>query len=194
MRARTPARFELRRHSAILRAMTRDESFRAAVEMHDRVAAAFADTASEVPASAWMHPRPGSEWSPAHVAAHLIAAYDVILRELRGGKGMRVRTGFFLRTIIRWTVMPRIIRTGIFPKGAKAPRETRPGDTLYPRDEAIALFRARSGEFAEAVRNAPPAKRLTHAYFGLGTVEEGVRICARHIEHHAGQMRELVGR
>ena len=184
--------FEHHPYFGILRAMTRDESFRAAVEMHDRVAAGFADIASEVPASKWMDPRPGSEWSPAHVAAHLIAAYDVILRELRGGEGMRIRTGFLLRTAIRWTVMPRIIRKGIFPKGAKAPRETRPGDTLYPRDEAIALFRARSVEFAEAVRSAPPSKRLTHAYFGLGTVEEGVRICTRHIEHHAAQLRELV--
>jgi hypothetical protein len=174
--------------------MSREESFRAAVEMHDRVAASFADIASDVPVSAWMDPRPGSEWSPAHVAAHLIAAYDVILRELRGGEGMRVRTGFLLRTVIRWTVMPRIIRKGIFPKGSRAPRETRPGDSLYARDEAIALFRARAKELEEAALNAPPSQRLTHAYFGVGTVEEGVRICARHIEHHSAQLRELAAR
>lgn len=171
--------------------MNREESLRAAVGLHTAAAAVFADSAAAIPSAAWMQPRPGSEWSPAHVAAHLIAAYDVVLRELRGGAGMRVRTGFFLRTVIRWTVMPRIIRSGIFPKGARAPRETRPGDSLYARDEAIALFRARAKELEEAALNAPPTQRLTHAYFGLGSVEEGVRICTRHIEHHSAQLREL---
>lgn len=143
--------------------------------------------AEGVPETEWSAPMRDGTWSPAEVLAHLLSTYDTLLRELAGGPGMAIRTRRLQRWLLRLTILPRILTGGAFPKGAIAPRETRPGSVL-DRAEGIALFRRRAAELDRAARSANPDQRLTHAYFGAATVSNGVLLCARHIQHHAAQL------
>jgi hypothetical protein len=164
-----------------------NDALKKALELHAANAEAFAASAAAVPPERWQVPLNDGKWSPAEVAAHLIAAYDVLLRELRGGAGMEIRTSAWQRFILRFTIVPRV-RKGFFPPGARAPRETRPSGPLPPRGEGVALFRVRARELDDAARSAPPGQRLTHAYFGVSSLAEGIVVCARHIEHHRRQL------
>jgi len=162
-----------------------------AVDHHASVAAAFAAAAEELEPAAWHRPRAEGKWSPAQITDHLTRPYDVLLRELGGGQGMRIRTRLGQRLVLRLTLMPRLLRGARFPKGVTAPREIRPTDTPADQRDGIALFRQRAAEFEAAARRAyelSPRARLTHAYFGASSVADGVLFCARHIEHHRAQL------
>lgn len=158
-----------------------------ALRIHGSAASAFAAAAEAVEPAAWDRPLSEGKWSPAQITDHLIQTYDVILREIAGGKGMKVRTRLWMRLLLRLTFMPRILRGGWFPARAPAPPEIRPGKTLPSQQDGVALFRQRAQEFDVAVQGKPEA-RLTHAYFGALEPADGVLFCARHIEHHSRQI------
>lgn len=158
-----------------------------ALRVHDSAALAFAAAAAAVEPEAWDRPVAEGKWSPAQITDHLIQTYDVVLREVAGGGGMKVRTSFLIRLFLRLTYKPRILRGGWFPAGAPAPREIRPGKTSPSQQDGVALFRQRAKELDAAVQGRPEA-RVTHAFFGALAPAEGVLFCARHIEHHARQL------
>lgn len=158
-----------------------------ALRIHGSAASAFAAAAEAVEPEAWDRPVAEGKWSPAQITDHLIQTYDVILREVGGGGGMKVRTSFLIRLFLSLTYKPRILRGGWFPARAPAPREIRPSKTPRGQQEGVALFRQRAEEYETAVQSKPEA-RLTHAYFGALAPAEGVLFCARHIEHHARQL------
>ncbi len=158
-----------------------------ALRLHGSAASAFAAAAEAVEPEAWDRPRAEGKWSPAQITDHLIRTYDVILREIGGGGGMKVRTRLWMRLFLRLTYMPRILRGGWFPAGAPAPPEIRPGKTPRGQQDGVALFRQRAKEYETAVQGKPEA-RLTHAYFGALAPADGVLFCARHIEHHLNQI------
>lgn len=163
------------------------ESPAASLALHGSAVDALVAKAEGVPEAEWFVPTSEGKWSPAEVLAHLVSTYDTLLRELAGGPGMAIRTKLWQRWLLRLTVVPRLLAGGAFPKGAVAPRETRPGGVLN-REESITLFRRRAAELDEAVRNANDGQRITHAYFGSATVAHGVLLCTRHIQHHATQL------
>lgn len=157
---------------------------------HRSVSSAFAAAAEAVAPDAWHLPLSEGKWTPSQITAHLIQTYDVLLRELEGGPGMRVRVRFLRRMLLRLTVMPRLLRGGRFPDRIPAPPEIRPVNTP-DQQEGIALFRQRASEFeatAERVRRQNPRAQVTHAYFGSASIANGVLFCARHIEHHRAQI------
>ena len=159
-----------------------------ALRVHGSAVAAFASAAEAVEPESWYLPRAEGKWSPAQIADHLIRSYDVLLREIRGGAGMRIRTRAWMRILLRHTYMRRILRGGWFPAGVPAPSEIRPAKEELPgQASAVALFRQRAEEFERTVREQPPV-RMTHPYFGVLGAEDGVLLCARHIEHHRGQL------
>jgi hypothetical protein len=158
-----------------------------ALRAHGTAASAFAAEAEAVEPESWDRPWAEGKWSPAEITDHLICAYDVLLREIGGGGGMKVRTRLWLRLILRLTYMPRILRGGWFPARAPAPREIRPSKTPRGQQDGVALFRQRAKDFETAVRDKPEA-RVTHAYFGTLAPADGVLFCARHIEHHRNQL------
>jgi DinB superfamily len=161
-----------------------------ALALHRSASAAFADAAKAVAPGAWHLPRAEGKWSPAQITDHLIQTYDVLLRELQGGSGMRVRTRFLQRMFLRLTLMPRLMRGARFPERVPAPPEIRPTGAPGQQD-GIALFRRRAAELeatAQQVLAQVPRARLTHAYFGPSSVANGVLFCARHIEHHRAQI------
>src|SRR5688572_20474893 len=92
-----------------------------ALRIHGSAASAFAATAEAVEPEAWDRPLAEGKWSPAQITDHLIRTYDVILREIGGGGGMKVRTRLWMRLFLRLTYMPRILRGGRFPARAPAP-------------------------------------------------------------------------
>lgn len=162
-----------------------------ALELHRSLSSAFLATADAVPPTRWDLPIAPGKWTPAEIAAHLVATYEVVLRELRGGEGMLVvlsRSKQFLAMLFAgW----RIIWFGTFPKVARAPRETRPAAGL-PKEEALARFRTLADEFTAAAVAAPAGASITHAYFGVGPASRGIIIVARHIEHHRRQLEARV--
>ena len=155
--------------------------------LHDGAANAFAAAAERVPADRWLAPRAEAKWSPAEVVEHLNLVYDVALRELAGGTGMALRTKFWQRVVLRFTILRKILRGDGFPAGAPAPRETRPALSTTDQGELIARFRERAARFA-AVAAADRDQRITHAYFGASKVPKSVLLVARHIEHHTTQV------
>jgi uncharacterized damage-inducible protein DinB len=167
------------------------DRFSQALAFHRSVAVAFAAAAEEVAPEAWHRPRAEGKWSPAQITDHLIQTYDVVVRELDGGEGMRIRTPFLARMLLRMTVMPRLLRGGRFPERAPAPPELRPSKTPAGQPDAVALFRQRAAEFeaaAERARTNNPRAGITHAYFGRASLPKSVVFCARHIDHHRAQI------
>jgi uncharacterized damage-inducible protein DinB len=160
-------------------------------ELHLRVARDAAAAAQRIPPDKWMRPRADGKWSPAEVVEHVNLAYDAFLQELAGGAPMKVKTKAWQRVLLRFTMVPKILRGGGFPKGARAPRETRPESPNPDQAAAVASFTKRAAEFEKAVaraRDSGKRVRLTHAYFGAMTLEHSVVLLARHLEHHARQL------
>lgn len=158
-----------------------------ALRLHSESAVDLLRRAGAVPRDQWSRPLAAGKWTPAQVMEHLTLAYDVMLRELSGGPGMRVRTSPWLRLVLRWTVMPRLLRGGPFPK-AHAPRETVPSGAAMDQTAAIEAFRSRAAQFEDAVQTAGRRVKLTHAYFGRMRLTDFVVLCARHIIHHGRQL------
>ena len=159
--------------------------------LHADVTADFAAAAEAIPASRWMTPRAEGKWSPAEIVEHITLAYETLLRELDGGPGMQVRTKWWQRVLLRFTLVPKLMRGGAFPKGARAPRETRPVVTDPDQGAAIARFKdrvARFGVSATFAMNTRPGARLTHPYFGQSKIPNAVLLSARHVQHHRAQL------
>lgn len=158
-----------------------------ALELHSSFSSAFLATAGAVPEARWDLPIASGKWTPAEIAAHLVASYEVVLRELRGGEGMVVVLPRWKQHLAMLLAGWKIVWFGTFPKAARAPRETRPAAGL-PKEEALARFRTLADQFTAAAVAAPAGASITHAYFGAWSVTRGSIVVARHIEHHRRQL------
>ncbi len=160
-------------------------------QLHADAAERLAVTAEKVDPQQWLVPRATGKWTPAQVVDHLSRVYDVVMSEIEGGAGMKLRLTFLQRSFLRVMYLGRILKGRGFPKGAPAPYELRPGTIASDQRTAIAEFRSRAGQFAASAAKAHDSGRrvrVTHAYFGTASVENGVLLCARHIEHHEKQL------
>ncbi len=159
--------------------------------IHAEAAADLAAAAERVPAEKWLLPRGQGKWSAAEVVEHLNMAYDVLLGELDGGKGMQIRTKFWQRLYLRVVYLPRLMRGGPFPEGIRAPRELRQPVANPDQSSAIAGFRDRAARMtsnaAKAIAEGRKV-RLTHPYFGRSALVNSVLFCARHVQHHRKQI------
>jgi len=136
----------------------------------------------------WAVPRQPGKWSPSEIAQHLVISYEPALAELDGGAGFALALPWWKRTVLRWTVLPRIL-DGRFPKGAPAPKQARPrGGAASPREAARAL-RENAARFERRLVEAHAAGpvRLTHAYFGRLTAPQILKLLAVHATHHRSQ-------
>jgi hypothetical protein len=161
-----------------------------ALALHRRAVAEYLSTAEGV--VAWDRAPGPDKWSPAQVTAHLNLAFEAILCELGGGPPMALRTRWYHRVILRFTIQRRLLRGGPFPHGARAPRETRP-PTEATADQATSLaeFRRLGDEVNAALAAAGERKdkfRFRHPYFGYMRAADAVYTAARHIDHHRGQI------
>jgi hypothetical protein len=167
-----------------------DPEWRRVVDRHAAAVAGFLDAAAAVDARAWREPLADGKWSPAQLADHLIRTYEVVGGEVRGASGLRVRTGWGLRQVLRATILRSIMRTGRLPRGAKAPSEIAPGPADDLRDDALERLRALADELEAGVvaRRAEKDFRLTHHVFGAFPALAGLEFVAIHTEHHARQL------
>jgi hypothetical protein len=165
-----------------------------AIARHDAAATAFRDTASLIRSDSWFAPLAEGKWSPAQVAEHLSQTYRVVICELRGEKGIRVRSPWFLRQVLRQTVLRSIFRRRKLPKGARAPSEVAPKVVDETKQQAVEKFIQLAREFEAAARTAETVKgrKLTHHIFGEIDVLPGIDFIAIHIEHHHRQIQSVV--
>ncbi len=150
----------------------------------------FSARAAEIPDGAWSKPRAEGKWSPAEEVEHVVLSSEILLNQLRGGPEMRVIARGWRLMIIRWTVLPYILRTGRFPR-ARAPREVRPLGGTAPRAElSERLERAARGITnvlqADAAKGA--RSELRHPYFGPLTIQQILRLSTVHTRHHAARL------
>jgi hypothetical protein len=92
--------------------------------------------------------------------------------------------------VFRHTVLPRILATGHFPTGARAPRETRPSEIVSrPADALTALSREADAFYRELTERAGRGKvSLTHAYFGPMSAHQSLKLVTVHTRHHGRQI------
>lgn len=110
-----------------------------------------------------------------------------MLRELRGGQGVRARLTWWRRALLRSTVMRRMLRGGAFPNGAPAVRELRPAGGPFDRRSTLAALSALSSDFVGEIAARRDA-RLTHPFFGKLAPAAGLRVLAAHNRHHRAQL------
>jgi hypothetical protein len=164
-----------------------------AVALHEAAVTEFAAAARIVArdAARWDAPLAEGKWSPAQITLHLIMAFEAVGRELDGGPAMALRTKRWHRLVLRFTIQRRLLRGGVFPGGARAPREARPPVPTEDAASLIARFEQLASELMARVNTlhaADPRARLTHPYFGALPLHETVYISARHVQHHRGQL------
>jgi len=166
-----------------------------AVALHRTAAARFAAIVEPFDDATWSAPIAAGKWSPALITEHLNRAYQVMLAELEGGPGMQLRTRPWQRVLLRFTIVPRLLRGGWFPAGARAPRETRPPEVAGSHADVVARFNDLAARFEASMtsaRSRNPDARLTHAYFGSTRLANAMLLCARHLEHHERQLAVVV--
>ncbi len=163
-----------------------DEAF----ARHALAARAYVATARTVADAAWTVPLANGKWSPAEVTEHLNRVYDVVLAQLRGGTGLRIRTGALLRFGLRALVLPQIFRRRKLPPLARAPFEVRPREVKDTQEEALARFERLGAEFVREAdeRRTQSGLVLTHHLFGEIDLLPGIDFVSIHVEHHHRQI------
>jgi DinB family protein len=162
---------------------------------HQREIALFLADAERLDDAAWTRkPAPG-KWSPGQIAEHLVLSYAALRRELAGGAGLRLRTRFWRRQLIRWRFLPMILKAGRLPPGAPAVREIRPADE--PRSRAVVTgdLREQAACFEQELGRAREAGggHVTHPFLGRFTALEAIRFVAVHAAHHHRQIPGAAG-
>src|SRR6187402_106329 len=134
---------------------------------HHRAVREFVAAARAVEPSQWEQPLGEGKWTPAQVAEHVRLSYEIFSAQLSGGQGLRVRTSWWMRPLLRWRFLGGILQQGVLPAGARAPREVRPGDGPFDKDAVlVALEEAAAEAEAGLVRRwADPTCVMTHHVF-----------------------------
>lgn len=152
---------------------------------HDSTAQRFAARVRGISPDLWHVPPAPGRWSPAEEALHVALTYELGLAMLTGGAVMRPRVSPARALLLRWLVLPVMLRTHWFPR-AKAPAEVRPGNEARDLSPAAVADRIERGAAALgiATRAADPGRRLIHAYFGSLTPLVALRLLCAHTRHH----------
>ncbi len=121
---------------------------------------------------------------------HLNRTYQVVFGEVRGGKGIRIRSPWLLRQVLRQTILRSILRKRRLPTGARAPSEVAPKEVNGTQKELLDRFSNLSAQFEEEfLKNSTNTdKKLTHHIFGEIDLLRGIDFVAIHIEHHHRQI------
>ncbi|MFL5540850.1 MAG: DinB family protein [Longimicrobiaceae bacterium] len=169
---------------------TPDARWDEAVEEHRAALAAFLDVAERLREDAWNAPWAPGKWTRAQVAEHLALVYEVAIRELTTGQGLRVRVTGVRQRLLRWILMPHILFHRSLPLRVVSPRETRPAEVTAPRGAVLRRLRELAVRWEVELERAMEAGRggLTHPYFGTIQPLKAMRFMAVHIEHHTRQI------
>lgn len=161
---------------------------------HHAAVAEFVAAARGLPADDWARPVVEGKWSPAEIAEHLRLTYETLAGELGGAPGIRPRGSWWSRMVLRFSILPGILRTGRIPGNARAPREIRPGGGPFDQRTTLAALETAAAAFEDRLGARHPAASavLTHHFFGRLSVAEAWRFAAVHTDHHRRQLETRV--
>ena len=162
----------------------------AGLAAHRQSLAAFDAVAKKVPDARWNQPPASDKWSPGQVAEHLRLSYVVIGGQLEGKTGLTTRTPWWIRPLLRFRFLRKILKDGSVPAGAKAPRELRPGAGPYDRHPTLVALGQAAALFEATLtrRWNDPRTAVTHHVFGRLSAAEMLRFATVHLDHHARQL------
>lgn len=166
-----------------------------ALAEHTRVLAAFDAALAAVPASRW-HVAPDERtWSAAALALHVADSYAFGVEAAFGRAAMQRRTPAPVAWFARTVLLPRLLASERFPRGAQAPAEVVPDlaraaalDQPAMRHHLDAVAREAVAALQDAARHRPGI-RITHAYFGPLRPLAALRLLSAHTRHHTEGMR-----
>jgi hypothetical protein len=170
--------------------------WRSALAEHETAVRGFLAACKRVDPDDWQRaPVPG-KWTAAAVVLHVCRAYELGRDAAAGGESMRLRVSPSAAWISRKLILPVVVATHRFPRGARSPREVLPDATeasLLLPDAAVRRLHDAAEQAAEELRHAAarrPMPRVTHAYFGPLAPLSTLRLLTAHTVHHA---RDLTG-
>jgi DinB superfamily len=170
-------------------------AWNAARAEHHEVVAEFLATINTFPEERWHSaPRP-NKWSAATLADHVTVTYTYGRNAATTGTGMRLLVPRPLAWAARTFILPRMLSSKRFPRGAEAPAEVRPvvaNSATLSKERAAAELTARAAEALAAFERAVqerPTMTVTHAYFGPLPLVQTLRMLNAHTRHHAQGMR-----
>jgi hypothetical protein len=168
----------------------------AALREHESVVREFLAACGRIAPEYWQRaPVPG-KWTAAAVVLHVCRAYELGRDAAAGGESMRLKVSPSAALISRMLILPVVLATHRFPRGARSPREVVPdageASLLLP-DVGVRRLHKAAEQAAEELRQAAarrPLPRMTHAYFGPLAPFATLRLLTAHTRHHA---RDLTG-
>ena len=161
----------------------------AAAGQHRTAIASYLARARRLTSERWVVPRAPGKWSPAEISEHLALTYELGLGELRGGPSAEIRTSFWMRLVLRWFVMPKLLAGGTLTRAVTAPREIRnpvAGEQAATLARLEQLAGVLEGELDVAATRGP--LRFTHPYFGALSAVQALGFLAFHARHHEAQV------
>lgn len=173
-----------------------DSRWPATLAEHRRAVHDCASRIALVPSDRWTRPRVPGKWSFAEEALHVAQVYEVLLAELAGGPGMRVRFPPWRVALFRHGVLPMLVALGRLPTNIRAPREVRPDlaeATLATPDMAADRVGQRAAAVEEALAGALERMRrdprhrtyVTHPFFGQLEPVAALQFLSLHTKHHS---------
>ena len=149
----------------------------------------FADATDRLGA-VWTVPRAPGKWSPAQLTEHLVRTHVTSGQVVKGMDIGLPRVPAFLRPLLRWLDLRRILQSGEFKRPMKTfpplePREL-PEDPEEGREKLMNAVRA----FEADIRSVTPIGdfHFVHPTFGKMAVSDYVRFQEIHTRHHLRQL------
>jgi hypothetical protein len=168
----------------------------AALARHENAVRDFLAACGRIAPDDWQRPPAPGKWTAAAVVLHVCRAYELGRDAAAGGQSMRLKVSPSAAWLSRVLILPLVLATHRFPRGARSPREVVPdadeAKVLLP-DVAAKRLHDAAEEAAEQLRQAAarrPVPLVTHAYFGPLAPLATLRLLTAHTVHHA---RELAG-
>ncbi len=173
--------------------MTSQRRWSAAISEHDEVLADFISHVQRVQPGHWWLSTKAGKWSPAEEALHVVIAYELgsgAVAAPGGEGGMRMLVSPRRAWLSRQILLPLLLLSKRFPRGAQAPAEVVPSlseaATLSAADVTARLVNS-AREAAAALRRTDASatpRRFVHAYFGPLEALSTLRLLSAHTRHH----------
>jgi hypothetical protein len=168
----------------------------AALREHQTAVREFLAACGRIAPEAWQRATTPGKWTSAAVVLHVCRAYEFGRDAAARGESMRLKVSPSAAWMSRMLILPVVLATHRFPRGARSPREVVPDlaeASLLLQDVAVRRLHMAAEQAVEELRRAAarrPAPRVTHAYFGPLAPLATLRLLSAHTVHHA---RDLTG-